>query len=221
MALGTFGDIKSAISDWAWGEVTAAQVESDFFPRMQSKLYYGDGNGRDGLTQIKPLRIRQMVDSATLTPSASGQVTISSACGSGWLEFIEITPTTVGEKSLDYLDPFEFQKRPDLDYAGPAKFYTVEGDTLYTGPYSSSTLAAKWYEKFTALSGSSDVDWVLTNAPHVYMDGCLMEICLYLQDERYAQFRSAFAAGINALNMNNTAATKSGSVLRAIPRNVA
>lgn len=221
MALTTYGDLKTAIADWAWGEVTAAQVESDFFPRMQSKLYYGDGDGRDGLVQIKPLRIRQMEDIATITPSAAGEVTISSACGSGWLDFIDLKPTAVGSQSLDYLTPFEFKKRTELAYGGAANFYTVEGDTLKLGPYGAATLAARWHEKFTALSADGDTDWVLTNAPQVYMDGCLMEICTYTQDERYGQFRAAFAAGINALNLNNRIAKSSGAVMRAIPRNYA
>lgn len=221
MALDTYGGLKATIADWAWGEVTAAQIASDFFPRMQSKMWLGDGDGRDGLVQIKPLRIRQMEDSATITPSAAGLVTISSACGAGWLDFIDLTPTAIGSQSLDYLTPFEFKKRTELAYGGPANFYTVEGDTLKLGPYGSAPLAARWHEKFTALSSDSDVDYVLTNAPHVYMDGCLMEVCTYLQDDRYAQFRSSFAAGINALNLSSKAGKMSGGVMRSVPRNYA
>jgi hypothetical protein len=221
VALTTYGGLKTAISDWAWGEVTAAQIASDFFPRMQSALYYGHGDGRDGLVQIKPLRIRDMEDTATLTPSAAGEIDISTACGSGWLNFITLQPSTVGAQSLDYVTPFEFKKRTELAYGGPANFYTIEGDTLKLGPYGSTTLYAHWHEKFTALSGDSDVDWVLTNAPQVYMDGCLMEVCTYLQDDRYAQFRSNFAAGINALNRNNAVSKMAGGVMRAVPRNYA
>ena len=221
MALTTYGGLKTAIADWAWSEVTVAQIESDFFPRMQSKLIYGDGDGRDGLVAIKPLRIRQMEDSAILTPSAAGEITISTACGAGWLDFIELQPTSVGAVTLEYLSPFEFKKRPELAVGGAARFYTIEGDTLFLGPYSDATILARWHEKFTALSADGDTDWMLTNAPQVYMDGCLMEICTYLQDDRYAQFRSAFAAGINALNLNNRTAKMSGAVKRAVPRSLA
>lgn len=217
-ALDTFANLKTNIADWAWSEVTTTQIGEVFFPRMQSKIYYGDGNGRDGLVQIKPLRIRQMEDSATITPSAAGTFTITSECGAGWLDFIELLPTAVGAKALEYLSPYEFKRRPDLQVGGSALFYTIEGDTLYTGPYSSASISARWHEKFTALSADGDVDWVLTNAPQVYMDGCMMEICSYLQDERYAAFRSAFAAGINALNLNNRTAKQSGAVRRSVPR---
>lgn len=221
MTLSTFGDLKTAIRDWAWGEVSVTLIGADIFPRMLSRLYYGDGGVRDGLIPINPLRIRQMEDSATLSPSAAGQVTISSACGVGWLDFINLTPTATNSVALEYLDPFEFKQRTELAAGGRAQFYTIEGDTLYTGPYSDATIAARWHEKFTALSADGDTDWVLTNAPQVYMDGCMMEICTYLQDDRYGQFRAAFAAGINALNLNNRAAKRSGAVLRAQPRNYA
>jgi hypothetical protein len=221
MSLATFAGLKTAIADWCWGEVSTTFVGTDLFPRMQSKLYYGDGDGRDGQVQIKPLRIRQMEDTATLTPSATGQITLSSACGAGFLDMINLLPTTTGARSLDYLEPFEFKKRTELATGGAARFYTIEGDTLYLGPYSDATIYARWHEKFTALSADGDVDWVLTNAPQVYMDGCLMEACIYLQDDRMVMFRSQFAAGINALNRNDQVAKMSGAVKRAQPRSYA
>lgn len=221
MSLATFAGLKTAIADWAWGEVTTAQIASDFFPRMQSRLYYGDGDGRDGQVQIKPLRIRQMEDNATLTPSSTGQIVLTTACGSGFLDLINLQPSATSSKTLDYLDPFEFKKRTSLAVGGAALYYTIEGDTVYLGPYSDATIYARWHEKFTALSADSDVDWVLTNAPQVYMDGCLMEVCTYLQDDRYAQFRSNFAAGIDALNRNNQVAKMSGAIKRAVPRSYA
>ncbi len=221
MALTTYAELKAAVADWAWGEVTEAQVAADLLPQVQSKMYHGDGDGRDGLVQIKPLRVRAMISSGTLTPSASGQVTISTGVNSGWLEFVEIRPTTSYTRALQYLEPWEFYRRPELQVAGPPDYYTIEGDTLYTGPYSSSTLTAIWYQKFTALSGSSDTDWALTNAPQIYLNGCLMEACAYLQDEREASFRAKFAAAIAGANINNRVGRTSGSPMRAIPRSIA
>lgn len=181
--------------------------------------YFGHGSGRDGLTPIPRLRIRQMEDSATLTPSAAGQITISSACGSGFLEFKELVPTSTGSRALEYMEPFEFEKRTEMDVGGAARFYTIKGDTLYLGPYSDATIAARWYEKFTALSADGDTDWVLTNASQVYLDGCRMLAASYgMEADVAAMMRASFAAGINALNMNSTAAKMSGAPRRAIPR---
>lgn len=217
MALDTYGGLKSAVVDWSFngGGLTTAIVESDLFPQMQAMMYRGHG------TDIQPLRISAMVDSATLTPTA-GAVTISTGVSTTWLEFIELTPNISGGVSLNYVPPWDFRKEADAiaDTVGPQNIYTIEGDTLYTAPSATTGLKAKWYEKFTALSGDSDTDWIILNAPHVYLDGCLMLGCAYTQDDREAMFRQKFAAGIRALNLNDRQSRSSGSVKVARPRSV-
>lgn len=216
MALSTFGGLKTAIADWAWGEVTTTLINTDFFPQAQSKMYYGDG------LDIEPLRIRAMVDSATVTPDSGGTITITSAFGSGWLEFIELTPTTSGAESLNYVEPWAFRKEADklAGTSGPQSIYTVEGGLVYLGPAAVTTIAAKWYEKFTAVSGDSDTDWIILNAPQVYLNGCLMEACAYLNDKREAEFRAKFAASIRGLNLNDRKQRTSGATKWARPRAV-
>ena len=216
MALTTFAELKTFIADMAWGEVTASQIGDNFFPQAQARMYRGDG------VDIQPLRISAMVDSATLAPAAGGTVTISTDVGAGFLEFIELTPNTNGAVSLNYVTPWDFRKEADAiaDTVGPQNIYTIEGDTLYTAPAATTGLKAKWYEKFTALSADGDTDWVLTNAPHVYINGCMMEIMAYLQDPREGEFRQKFAASIKGLNLNDQRSRSSGSVKFARPRSV-
>lgn len=217
MAVATFAGIKTAVADWLERTDLTTAIGADFFPLMQSKMYYGHG------TDIKPLRIRGMVDSATLTPDSGGTITITSACGAGWLEFIEMTPTSEGAPSLNYIEPWAFRKETDMltGTTGPQNVYTIEGGLVYLAPAAVTTIAAKWYEKFTALSADSDVDWIVTNAPQVYMDGCLMEACAYLSDAREAQFRAKFAAGILALNLNDRRQRSAGATPVARPRSYA
>jgi hypothetical protein len=219
MALNTFAAIKTAVADWAFtgASVSATLVGTDFFPQVQSMMYYGDGN------DIPALRIRAMIDSATVTPDSGGTITISSAFGSGWLEFVELTPTTSGALSLDYMEPWEFRKEQDkiINTVGPQAIYTVVGDKVYLAPAAVTTIAAKWYEKFTALSADGDTDWIITNAPHVYLNGCLMLACAYADDQREGQFRQKFAASIRGLNRNDRLQRASGSIPVARPRSVA
>lgn len=218
MALDTFGALKAAVADWSFtgGGVTAALVGTDLFPQVQSMMYYGDG------VDVQPLRISAMVDSATVTPSAGGQIAISSAFGAGFLEMIEMVPNQNGAVALDYVPPWMFRKEADAiaDTVGPQNIYTIEGDTLYLAPAAVTGIKAKWFEKFTALSGDSDTDWIVTNAPQVYLDGCLMLACAYTQDEREAMFRQKFAASIKALNLNDQRKRSSGSFKVARPRSV-
>lgn len=220
MALNTFAAIKTAVADWHWngGGVTATLVGTDFFPQMQAMMYRGHG------LDIPPLRIAAMVDSdAAVTPASGGVITISSQIDAGWLEFIELVPTTNGAVALDYVPPWQFRKEADaiMSTTGPQSIYTIEGDKVYLAPAAVTTLGIKWYQKFTALSADSDTDWIVTNAPQVYLDGCLMLACAYTQDDRESQFRQKFAAGIKGLNLNDQRARSSGSVKVARPRSVA
>ena len=216
MAVSTFGGIKTAVADWLERTDLTTVIGADFFPLMQAKMYYGHG------TDIPPLRIRAMIDSATITPATGGTFVITTECGSGFLEFLEMVPTTAGSPSLDYVDPWQFRKQVDAlqSTTGPQFIYTVEGDTVYLAPAAVTDIAAKWYEKFTALSGDSDTDWIILNAPQVYMDGCLMEACAYLSDDHEAVFRGKFAAGIKALNIMDRKQRASGSTPVARPRAV-
>ena len=221
MALTTYGEIKTAVADWLERTDLTTVIAADFFPIAQSKMYYGD-KGYGGLADVDPLRIRAMVSSGALTPSSTGAVTITSGVASGWLEFIELTPSTNYAQSMNYMDPWSFRKKTDAlsSTVAPQFIYTIEGGTLYVAPLNTGTINAVWYQKFTALSGASDTDWIITNAPQVYLFGCLAEAAAYLQDERLAQFRAQFAGAIKGLNMNDQAQRASGSRPVARPRAV-
>lgn len=215
MALTTFAGLKAAVADWLERTDLTSQIANDFFPMVQAKMYYGDAGQ-------EPLRIRAMIASGTLTPNTSGEVTISTGVDSGWLAFTQITPTQAGAQSLNYLDPWEFRKRTDYlqSSVAPQYIYTIEGDTLYVAPKSVGTMTAVWYEKFAAVSGDSDTDWIILNAPQIYLNGCIAEACAFLDDEREAAFRAKFAGAISALNLNDRIARSSGATKVARPRSV-
>ena len=217
-AITTFATLKTAVSayhpDGPRTDIDSGLL-ADFFLFTQSKMYRGD-------TGIQPLRIQQMVSSATLTPSSAGVVTITSAVNSGWLEFIELTPTYTGARPLDYVEPHAFRREQNLWLAGaaPARIYTIEGNSLIVSPPQAATIVASWYQKFTTMSADSDTDWVLLNAPQVYLNGMLAEACAYsgtLPAEE-AGLRAKFAGGIAALNLNDKVQRSSGSPKIARPR---
>ena len=220
MSLSTYGGLKTAVVDWAFngGALTEAIVASDILPQVQSMMYMGDGN------DIDALRVQAMVDSATITPASGGIITISSQISSTLLGIIEITPTQMGAISLNYVEPWQFRKQSDtlMSTTGPQAIYTVEGDFLYLiGPAAVTEVKARWYEKFTALSADGDTDWVLTNAPQIYLNGCLWLACKYTQDDRAMMFKADFANAIKAANLNDGTTRRSGSQLIARPRSVA
>ena len=220
MTLATFAGLKTAIADWAWSEVTTTQIGTDFFPRMQSKMYYGDGDGRDGQVQIAAAH------------SADGRQRDADAEFNG--------PDRANDRvrlRVSRSDQFAAE-RDQLEDARLSRSVRVQEAHIARGRRCGALLhdrgrhGLSWplfrrddlcpmAREIHGTIGRFRCRLVLTNAPQVYMDGCLMEVCTYLQDDRYAQFRSNFAAGIDALNRNNQVAKMSGAIKRAVPRSYA
>jgi hypothetical protein len=218
-AITTFATLKTAVSDYypdgPRTDITAALL-ADFFAFTQSKLYYGDESaGQD------PLRIRQMISSATVTPATGGIITISSQLASGFLELTPggLLPTYQYARSLNYEEPWEFRKSALLQSTvAPAGIYTIEGDYIYVAPQATGTIYAKWYQKFTTMSADSDTDWLLLNAPQVYLNGMLAEACAYFGGPEEAAYRLKFSGGVKSLNHNDMLARMSGAIKVARPR---
>jgi hypothetical protein len=212
-AITTLATLKAAVSDYypdgPRTDITSSLL-TDFLKFTQDKMYYGD-------TTHAPLRIRQMVSSATITPSSAGVTVISSAVSSSWLEFLELTPTYTNAQSLNFVEPWAFRKEVSLlsSTVAPAFIYTIEGDNLITAPGNTSTITAVYYAKFTAMSADGDADWIVLNRPQLYLDGMLAEACAYFGGPEEGAFRAKFAAGITALNKNDRLARSSGAVLRS------
>lgn len=217
-AITNFGTLKAALSDYypdgPRTDITSSLL-TDWFNFTQSKMYFGDKAGGN-----ERLRLRQMITSGTLTPSAAGVVVISSAVSANWLDFVEITPTYANAQSLNYVEPWSFRKQISLTSStvAPAFIYTIEGDNLIVAPGSAGTLIAVWYQKFTALSADADSDWVLLNAPQVYLNGMLAEACAYFGGPEEAGYRVKFAAGVASLNKHDMLARASGAQKVARPR---
>jgi len=220
MALTNYGTVRAAALDWSWttGSLTDTIMANDIFPIVQSQMYQGDKTA--GMQPIEPLRIRAMVSSGTLTPATGGVVTISTGVSASWLEFIEMVPVYNYAYAMDYVEPWTFRKQVEAlsSTQAPQTIYTVEGDKLYVAPASLGTISATWYQKFTALTNDSATDWIITNAPQVYLYGMIAQGCLYTQDDRYGQFRTMFAGAIKALNDTDQQQRASGSRTVARPR---
>ena len=102
------------------------------------------------------------------------------------------------------------------DIVGKPKVFTMEGDYLRLAPVMDSdyVLSAIYFRKFTAFSADGDTNWLLTNAPGVYLYGTLFETCRLIQDSNRAEIMfSEFAGALNAVHLANQKDRYSGSLL--------
>jgi len=72
-----------------------------------------------------------------------------------------------------------------------------------------------YYAKVPALSDSNTTNWLLTEAPDIYLYGSLLPSAPYLdEDERATTWAQFYAAAIQQLNQASDQARYSGSGLR-------
>lgn len=200
MALANYTDLLASVASWM-NRTDLTTVIPDFVTIAESKI-------------ARDLRLRNQLTSGTLAVVASvREVTLPT----GWLEFETIsingTPDSLCQfVASEYLDAWY----PDGSYAGKPAYYTVQGTTVVFGPFPDAAYTANvsYYAAFGALA-TSTTNWLLTNAPNVYLYACLREAAFFTKDAPgAAQWDGLYKQEVKNLQDANDMATHSGSALR-------
>lgn len=216
MAISTYAELKTAIANWLERTDLTANIP-EFIALAQSKMYRGV-MGPDGRTWIiPPLRVRDMVTSANIAVTSG-----VGAVPTGWLEFLRIWIDATDQPNLKYLPAQTFYDNAgahNTSAASDTLAYTIEGLTIRTAAPMTATLKSVHYAKFAAMSLDADADWVLTNAPHVYLSGALAEAWNYVGDPEHELAETMkFAAGVKGLMGQEKQAQYAGSALVMRPK---
>jgi hypothetical protein len=103
------------------------------------------------------------------------------------------------------------------DVSGTVMYYThADGQfQLYPTPSADTDFELLYIQKLDALSGSNADNWLLLEAPDVYLYGALIHSAPYLaEDERVAIWAQMYSASVTRLNETSESARFSGSGLR-------
>jgi len=203
MALTNYGELKSAIASWLERDDLTARIP-DFIALAQARMYSGDAG-----IQLPALRIAAMLSSGTI--AITGGV---GATPAGWLEFQRLRVNSSDRPNMAFLPPTRFWDNAAAHYVDTPFYYTIEGSTLRTAPAGDATLSATWYARLAAMSADGDADYVMTNAPQVYLHGALYEAYEFEGTlDRAAQHAARFASAVRAVNDQDARAQTSGSAL--------
>lgn len=119
-------------------------------------------------------------------------------------------------KDLELISAREMADRRYRDESsGTPRFYRIADQSieLYPSPDSNATFILEYVEKIPALSDSNTTNWVLDEAPDVYLYGSLIHSATYLaEDERIPVWAQMYRAGVERLNREK--GDVSGSNLR-------
>ena len=180
MSLDTYANLKAAVIRFS-GRDDLSDLLDDFIDLTEEKIYSNE---------MMPLRLRGFETTAVAQTIAG---TNSVALPANYLQTRSITLSSGGsERELIFNSPSAIPKKSG---SGIPVYFTIEGDniTFDTTPDGAYDVNITYYEKPTALSSSNTTNFVLTNHPSIYLNGCLGELYSYtseLQDSEayYGKF---------------------------------
>ena len=200
MAITTYAELKSSIANWL-NRDDLTSVIPDFISLTEA------GINRD-LRHYKMInRVDATLDSRYVQMPAD------------WLETVRfgITSGTTYRLELISRDDMLEYRQNTSDVAGIPKFYANIGDTIevFPTPAAEYQMQLQYYAKTPALSDSNTDNWLLSDAPDIYLYGALVQAAPYLNDDARVQTWAAlYSAAIQSLQKSSDDTRFAGSGLR-------
>lgn len=196
----TYAGLQSAVAAWLArdGDGELANRADDFLALCEARLYYGKPALEAlGIPEHEALRIPEMYRSDPGFALVQG-----AAQPAGFLELVEATLN-------DPPRPLQIVEESAIDGMGAGasaapRLIAVSGTgfRLWPDPGNNGyTATLRWYGRLPAPSGTNPTNWILSNAPGIYLNGCLLEAAIFTQDpdsaRYYAMLYAADVAGLN------------------------
>ena len=121
--------------------------------------------------------------------------------------------------TLSYVTPEIYDRLWGGSTSGTPKFYTILANEVSLGPIPASVQEVEmlFYKKFDNLSGSVATNWLITNAPDIYLYGSMLEAEPFIMnDERVPLWAAALERGVGDLQEQDNKDRHSGSALRVM-----
>jgi hypothetical protein len=184
MALNTYAELQTAIGDWL-NRADLDQKIPDFIRLAESTLN-------------DVLRSADMVTSATVAIT-SGRATLPADA----LEIVYAQVASTEDEPLEQIAPQQLtmlRRTRTRDAANP-RFFAIVGRQLVVtpSPSGSVSLDLDYYQRLPALTTSNTTNWLLTDAPHVYLYTSLLHATPFLMDDaRYQVFNNTVSQQVMA-----------------------
>jgi hypothetical protein len=120
---------------------------------------------------------------------------------------------------MQYVTPEIYDRLYGSTLTGTPQMYTIIADEIQLGPIPGSVLTIEmlFYKKFDALTSAATTNWMITNAPDVYLYGCLLEAEPFIMnDPRVQLWATAFKQAITDMQEQDNKDRHSGSALRVM-----
>jgi len=202
MAISNYTELKTAVANWL--------DRDDLTDRIPEFIALAEARFN------RVLRIRAMESKQTASTVAGQQ---NLALPARFVQMRNVQINTSPVTPMQYVTPEIFDRLYGGSSSGTPKFYTVIANELQLGPTPDSvqTIEMLFYETFQALSDANPTNWVITNAPDVYLYGALLEAEPFIMnDARVQLWATAFRQSIADIQEQDNKDRHSGSALRVM-----
>lgn len=211
MAITTYAELQTAIGDWL-NRADLDQKIPDFIRLAESTLN-------------DVLRSADMVTQSTAVTITSGRATLPSDA----LEIVYAQVASSDDEPLEQVTPQQLtmlRRTRTRDAANPRFFAIIGRDIVVTPTPTSGSLDLDYYQRIPALTDSNTTNWLLDDAPHMYLYTSLLHATPFLMDDaRYAVFNSTVSQQVMAAVKSNTTLSlddmKAGGFSLSAPSDIA
>lgn len=197
MTIANYTDLKNKVGAWLQ-RTDLAVVAEDFITLFEARAN-------------RNLRVRQMESNFAGTVTSQ---TVS--LPAGWLELLGEPTLNDCPQSFITRDQYKARVRGGLTAVFENGYYSIFGSNLMLSANVAAgvTLEFDYYAKIPALSVAAPVNWMITDAPDVYLYGSLLEAEPYLKnDPRIETWRQLLTTAIGDLQGASDRAKLSGGPL--------
>jgi len=197
MAFTNYTELQKSIANWADRDDMGSFIP-DFVALCEARFN-------------RELRLRSM-EQKWEADTVGGQANY--ALPPQFLQMREFRLNTNPTVSLRYVSP-EIYEAWNLG-SGEPSFYTIIANEIRLGPVPAGVynMEMLYWAKFPSLGGTTTSNWVLQNAPDVYLYGSLMEMEPFIQnDARIAVWAAGYDRAISNIQLQDDKDRHSGSAL--------
>ena len=202
MAITNYSELTTAVANWLDRDDLTLRIP-EFIALAEAKFN-------------RTLRLRSMEAKYTANTVASQR---NLALPTGYIQMRNFQVNTTPLTTLSYVTPEIYDRLWGGSTSGTPKFYTILANEISFGPIPGSVMEVEmlFYKNFENLSSVVSTNWLITNAPDVYLYGGMMQAEPFIMnDERVALWGASLNKAIAELQEQDNKDRHSGSALRVM-----
>jgi hypothetical protein len=202
MSIATYSELNTAVANWLDRDDLTDRIP-EFIALCEARFN-------------RLLRIRAMEYKQTAS-TVAGQRNLALPTGFIQMRNLQMNETPI--VPMQYVTPEIYDRLYGSTLTGTPQMYTIIADEIQLGPIPGSVLTIEmlFYKKFDALTSAASTNWMIINAPDVYLYGCLLEAEPFIMnDPRVQLWAAAFEQSITSMQEQDNKDRHSGSALRVM-----